>query len=358
MGARKKSGTESPLVTERLPGRTIHHNGREMLYFSGTSYLGMSQLPAFKELIKEGIDRIGTHFGGSRLSNVQIDIFEKAEEELARFCGAESALLLSSGSFAGYVLSQGVPAESRIFVAPGTHSALWKSFHPPAEMPRSLWEEQTLEQLRKYRGKAIVLSNTVDPLFCKKIDMSWLKKATDPERITVVADDSHGIGVTGPSGAGSFASWAGSFPGKTLFMGSLGKGMGIPAGYVLGDTNTIKTLRTTRIFGGSSPPNPAFLYAWLQGRNLYEEQLQKLRRNIDLLHRLTNTDDHFHYLDHFPVFHCKDPDMDRNLLQKHIVISAFNYPGPNDPKITRVVLNALHREEDIEELVVGLGGEV
>lgn len=355
MGARKKTGIETPLVTERLPGRTIHHDGREMLYFSGTSYLGISQLPAFKELIKEGIDRIGTHFGGSRLSNVKIDIFERAEEKLALLCGAESALLLSSGSFAGYVLTQEVPAESRIFVAPGTHSALWKNFHPPADMPRSLWEEQTLEQLREYRGKAIVLSNTIDPLFCKKIDMGWLKKAAEPERITVVADDSHGIGVMGPSGAGSFASWSGSLAGKTLFMGSLGKGMGIPAGYVLGDSNTIEKLRATRIFGGSSPPNPAFLYAWTKGRSLYKKQLQKLRSNISLLHRLIKTDDHFHHRDHFPVFHCKDPDKDRDLLQKQIVISAFNYPGPNDPKITRVVLNSLHREEDIEELVEAIG---
>ncbi len=336
--------------TAVLPGRTISHNGEEFLYFSGTSYLGICQLAEFKELIKTGLDRVGTHFGGSRLSNIQVDIFAETEKKLAELCGAPGALLFSSGSFAGYSLTEIVPENSEILIAPGTHSALWKNFTPPPQTSRQKWEADCLDQLEKTDRPVFVLTNTVDPLFCKDIDMSWLENANRPERITVIADDSHGIGVLGPDGGGSYSKWAAGFGGQTIFMGSLGKGIGIPAGYVLAQPDTIAALKSTRTFGGSSPPNPAFLYAWFHGEDIYKRQLQKLRKHISLFHKKTQTENLFHFQSGFPVFHCKQPETEQILSEEKIIISSFNYPGPGDPKVTRAVLNALHEEEDILRL--------
>jgi 8-amino-7-oxononanoate synthase len=39
------------------------------------------------------------------------------------------------------------------------------------------------------------------------------------------------------------------------------------------------------------------------------------------------------------------------LLKHKILISSFSYPNPNDPAITRIILNALHTEWDIDALV-------
>ena len=57
--------TES-FTIDYLPNRTIHHDGREYLFFSGTAYLGIPQHPAFRQLLTDSIGRYGTTYGSSR----------------------------------------------------------------------------------------------------------------------------------------------------------------------------------------------------------------------------------------------------------------------------------------------------
>ena len=84
-----------------LPGRTVQIAGEPWLYFSGTGYLGAGWNPDLQRLVLEGMQQYGLHFGGSRLSNIRLDIFEETETFLANYTGAEKALLLSSGTLAG-----------------------------------------------------------------------------------------------------------------------------------------------------------------------------------------------------------------------------------------------------------------
>ena len=338
------------MISSELPGRTIKTQKGELLYFSGTSYLGLAQLPEFKELIKEGIDKVGTHFGGSRLSNIQIDIFELAEEKLAAWCGSESALLLTSGSQAGFMVANVKKQASNISAAPGTHSALWSHFLLGIDSEKNCWQKK----LDPPSGKSLILSNTVDSLFCQPSHLDQIQIQSQGTESLVIADDSHGIGVLGEDGSGLYKEWKTKLSGDLIFMGSLGKGMGLPAGYILGSENVIKEVKSGRTFGGSSPPNPAFLYAWLKSGDLYQRQLQRLRKNMKKFISSISNPEVFNYIDGYPAFHIPQEGWDEFLLQKGIVISSFHYPGPNDPKVTRIVLNALHTDEDIEMLVDGV----
>ncbi|TVR75961.1 MAG: pyridoxal phosphate-dependent aminotransferase family protein [Saprospirales bacterium] len=344
------------LYTDQLPGRTIKHQQGEYLYFSGTSYLGLSQLKEFKELIKEGIDRAGTHFGGSRLSNIQINIYEAAEERLRQMTGAEDALLVSSGSFAGYLISEVLPSEAIFSVAPGTHSALWKHFSPPFEGSRKDWIHENLKNLKPLGKEYFFLQNSTDCLFCTHSDIEWMEQLTGIAGISLVVDDSHGIGLRGGLHDPLYQDWQKYISGDTLFMGSLGKAMGLPAGFILGPSNCLDRIRATPSFGGSSPPNPAFLYAWLKGGEIFEKQLQKLRDNIHYFRSQINIEKYFDSLADRPFFFCKQKGIYTHLLEREIVISSFNYPGPDDPVVTRVVLNALHTNEDIEKLCAEIEG--
>jgi len=335
------------MTSSELPGRTIKTDKGELLYFSGTSYLGLAQLPEFKDLIKDGIDTVGTHFGGSRLSNIQIDIFEQAEKKLAEYCGAESALLLSSGSQAGFMIAQLKTGVSFIQAAPGTHSALWSHFLPDIHSEKNCWEKK----INSSSGKSIILSNTVDSLFCQPSHLDQIKDKSQGIKALIIADDSHGIGVLGENGSGFYKEWQSALDGELIFMGSLGKGMGIPAGFILGSEEIIKQVKNSPNFGGSSPPNPAFLYAWLKGEDLYLQQLQRLRKNLDYFISNSNHLSEFSFLADYPVFYVPTKGLDDYLETKGIVISSFHYPGSQDPKVTRIVLNALHREEDLERLL-------
>lgn len=317
------------------------------MYFSGTSYLGLAQLPEFKELIKEGIDKVGTHFGGSRLSNIQIAVFEEAENKLAECCGAESALLLSSGSQAGYMVAQIKTKSSHVSAIPGTHSALWSHFLSDMDSEDNFWKRDTPNS----KGEMVILSNTVDSLFCQPSPLADIKLKSDQTDSLVIADDSHGIGILGEDGRGLFRKWQSELRGELIFMGSLGKGMGLPAGFILGSEVVIEAIKSSRTFGGSSPPNPAFLYAWLNGEQLYRQQWERLRANINQFTSSIRNLDHFDFIEGYPVFHIKNEGLDDIFLKNGIVISSFHYPGPQDPKVSRIVLNALHSREDIEQLL-------
>nr|MBS0037636.1 pyridoxal phosphate-dependent aminotransferase family protein [Saprospiraceae bacterium] len=268
------------MVTSQLPGRTITSKGREYLYFSGTSYLGLSQLADFRELVKEGMDRVGIHFGGSRLSNIQIDVFDESEVLLAEKCGAEAALIVSSGTVAGQTASFLAPKTSRVYVAPGTHAAFSTYFQPPSDGGRADWEKLMKKSINSTSEKTVIVTNSVDPLYCQPIDIDWMRSLVNGKNTTLIVDDSHGMGVMGARGEGLYTNWSSASPGNVIFAGSLGKAMGIPAGFVLGNRDDIHPLKSTRTYGGSSPANPAFLYAFNRAEEIHRRQLSKLRTNI------------------------------------------------------------------------------
>ncbi len=62
------------------PGRTCMIDGKEFLFFSGYSYLGMNHVKKFKDFVKEGIDKYGILFPSSRISNTRLKLYEKFEK--------------------------------------------------------------------------------------------------------------------------------------------------------------------------------------------------------------------------------------------------------------------------------------
>src|SRR5215216_6199390 len=89
------------LTLNETPGRTAFINGKEYLFFSGYSYLGMQYIPEFVALIKEGIDKYGWLFPSSRISNTQVAIYEECESLLSSITQTENTVLVSSGFMAG-----------------------------------------------------------------------------------------------------------------------------------------------------------------------------------------------------------------------------------------------------------------
>ena len=109
---------------EQIPGRTAEIQGQPFLYFSGTAYLGMGHLPEFQHFVQTGMEKYGLNFGGSRLSNVRFDIFEKAESFLAQVGQSEAALTVSSGTVAGQLVAKYFEREASLHYAPESHPAI------------------------------------------------------------------------------------------------------------------------------------------------------------------------------------------------------------------------------------------
>lgn len=335
---------------DHLPGRAFRQNGTEWLYFSGTAYLGMPHLPAFRTAVMEGMIRYGTNFGGSRRSNLQLAVFAEAERAMAHWVGTEAALTVSSGSLAGQLLVRFLGEQGPCQFAPNVHPALW----PADGQQRSTTWQNWLEDIHQIKSSADtpvqLFCSSVDPLRAGRVSFDWLHELPADRTFRVIVDDSHGLGVLG-EGSGIYSLLPTYDHIEYIIVGSLAKGPGLPGGAIFGRQALVDALWRSPFFIGASPMVPAYLYAWLLTRALLREQWLRLRQNIDWLERQWPAEVAVRHQPEYPVFYLPESPVSERLQAQQILISSFPYPGPDDPVINRVVVNALHQEKDMETLV-------
>lgn len=339
------------IETNALPGRTIVAEGKERLYFSGTSYLGIHKNIVFQELLRDGFSQYGTGYSSSRSSNVQLAIFEESETWLANFTGAPSALTFSSGYLAGQALIRSLDTGQPFLYAPQTHPALWRSAKDNVQGQYQEWVSY-LDTKSDYGNKEVVIvANSVDPLYAKAHSFDWVAHLPSYSSITLVIDDSHGLGVLGERGRGIYATIKPLLPAHVSLVvaSSLGKALGVPGGVVLGDISIIQHLRKSPYFMAASPIIPAYLYAMLRAEKLYGVLQNQLKQRVEQFQSYGQDTSLFQYFGTYPVFYSADQQICR-ALKEQCVLSSFPYPNPDSDCITRAVINALHTEQDIDTL--------
>lgn len=313
-----------------------------MSVFSGTSYLGLDRHPNFLQLVQEGMALYGVHYGGSRRSPLTPDIFAEAEAYLARWTGAPAALLTSSGTSAGQLVVRFLATHQRhLHYSPGVHPALWW----PGAREHTSWQHWA-KQLQE--RKVVSLTDAIDPLAVREPDWRLLPPEGDG---TLVVDDSHAIGLLGTSGAGSWQKLRRYWSGKLVVVASLGKALALPAGIILGAEDFIAALREQPQFGGASPPAPAPIYAFLQAPALIARQRRLLQAGIDYVQQALTAHPDLHFLPNYPVISVRKHEWTAQLAAGGITISSFTYPGPGDPRYSRIILRADHSQEALMRLV-------
>lgn len=340
-------------IIDSIPGRTVLMEGKEYLYFSGTSYLGISRNLEFNKLLTEGLKRYGHNYSSSRKSNLQLAVFKEAEDYLTRLTGSEATLTMSSGYMAGQIVVQMLLNLQRndFIYAPNTHPAIWRT---PEDFYTGDFEEwtQNLNTLVKNcnQGKIVILSNAIDPLFCKKHTFDWINELPKDREFVVVLDDSHGLGITGKNGAGIISTLNPPDHVSLIVTGSLGKALGIPGGVVFSSKSIINKIKKSAFFGGSSPAIPAYLYAFLGAEEIYRKARLDLENNVESFEAKINGLDIFHYTPKYPVFYTPHNNLSSSLLKQDILASSFPYPTSEDELVTRIIISSLHTASDIEKL--------
>ncbi|UFH54136.1 aminotransferase class I/II-fold pyridoxal phosphate-dependent enzyme [Spirosoma sp. KNUC1025] len=361
MSERATEQMSESFTVNQLPNRTIRHNGQEYLFFSGTAYLGLPQHPAFQQLMAESVNQYGTVFGSSRNGNLRLSVYEEAEAKLAAVVGAPSALTLSSGMMAGQVISNWLRSQNATFLyGSNAHPAMWHQ--PSVDLPtRSFadWSAQLADQVRSLTAaqtslKPIaILVNSLDAVRSEYYDFNWIDALPDDVPLTLVVDDSHGIGVLN-NGRGIWPSLPQKPNISVIVTASLAKAMGLPGGAIFGDSATLTAIRRTAFFGACSPMPPACLAAFLQADTLYTEGREQLSRNVALAEQFLGSTGLFQQADGYPVFYTEQDALYGYLLEKGIFIYSFAYPTAADRANTRIVISAFHTLEDIKRVAEGV----
>jgi len=339
------------LKADGIPGRTVVCDGKEYLFFSGTAYLGMNCNSEFSSYLAEGMKSYGTNYSSSRNANFRLKVYEEAEEQLAKFTGAEAALTVSSGYMAGQLTIRAFEGAGAFLFAPNAHPALWTK---PADFFYAGfedWVSKLKDTISPHTSTELfIITNSLDPLLAKQYNFDWVTSLPVNRKITLIIDDSHGFGICGNNGAGIYSQVKRAENVTLIVVSSFGKAMGIPGGIVLSDKKTIGLLKKSPYFNTSSPIAPAYLYAYLKSGKLYEQQRKLLYGNIRRFRSLADDTHLFACFENYPVFYTGQNDLSDFLMDKNILISSFAYPLPEDDLITRIVINSDHQPQDIDLL--------
>lgn len=332
-------------------GRTIYLDGREYLFFGGTSYLGLATNPEYTELFIEGLKRYGINNGTSRSNNVQQAIFDEAEQYAAQRFGFEYSLLLSSGYLAAQFVVKALSAEGELLYAPSCHPSLWKNQNPDVSGNFENWGKQTVDYINQASETSfVIISNSLDNMTPMRYDFSIFSRISKEKKVVLLLDDSHGIGVLYKDGLSLLPQDLPEGNIELIVVASLAKGLATDAGLILANKKRIEAFRRSNFYTGASPSSPAALHAFVYGEHIYRQQFDRLQANILHFANVSAGKCNLKSIPHFPVFSSQDTGLYTRLVEAGILVSSFPYPLPTDPLLNRIVINAHHKPEDLELL--------
>lgn len=328
-------------IVDGKPGRTVGLNGSQFLFFSGYNYLGINQDEEFLSLILEGVKKYGWVFPSSRISNTQLSIYQECEAFLSEYTGSEDTVLLSSGFVAGKLASSLYPS---LINAPGSHPAILQS--EAHNMSFNEWCSWLMQRVTNSKGAFAIATDSLNIFSAEQYNFSFLKYIRN--KLNVLIDDSHGIGLTGEEGKGISSIVPQNDLVSYTFCYSLSKAFGIAGGAVSCTKQEASVLRSFPEYTASSPVSPSQIYAFLRGHDIYARQRERLLNNIQYFISLIKDIPGIAYSSKFPVFILPGFVDETIFYRNSILISSFAYPDPSGEKLKRIVLNALHTREDLE----------
>ncbi|MFQ3181422.1 MAG: 8-amino-7-oxononanoate synthase [Polaribacter sp.] len=335
---------------DKLPNTTAIINKIAHIYFSGTSYLGVSTLPQFQEVIFKNIKIWGTSYGSSRNANLKLNVYKRGEEFLSNFLNTQDCTTVSSGTLAGqFAIGTLEKIVTSFFYMPKTHPAIL----PENAIP--VFNENGLNPLLIDENKETIciVVDAIAALETEPFNFDFLHEISSLKKVFLLVDESHSFGVLGKNGNGISSTIKTNKNIEIVSVSSLTKAFGINGGIIAGKKSFINLIKENPLFVGSSGINPAFLESFLDGQDLYKNQRKKLHENCTYVYENLKYLDKINISKNYPVFFINDEKIADYLLTKKIVITSFYYPT-SSKKINRIVLNANHTKEQLDILIENL----
>jgi 8-amino-7-oxononanoate synthase len=271
---------------QQLGGSRVRWRGRDLIYFSGCDYFRLSEHPAVRKAAVDGLKKFGLNVAASRLTTGHHKIYDELERELAKFFGAEDALLVPTGYLAGIIVAQALGADfSYALIDQCAHPALLEAAGQ-LEYPVLRYRHQDTgdfaRRIKRYgRGvRPLVLTDGVFPQEGLIAPLKTYLKCLPHDGMMIV-DDAHGAGVLGKKGQGTL-EFEGVGRGQIIQCMTLSKAFGVFGGAILGTRELReKILERSRAFIGSTPLPLPLANAALQSLKILKEQGNALRKKLN-----------------------------------------------------------------------------
>ena len=285
LAARAAKGLRRDLApTVRLGGARVVRGGRELISFACNDYLDLGHHPRVIAAGQAAIARRGAGAGGSRLVTGDAPELSALEAALARFKGAEDAVVFGSG----YLANVGVaPA----LVGPGdlvlldalSHSCMWAgarlsgarveafAHNDPADLERRLAAGRAAGA-----DRVLVMTERVFSMDGDRAPLSALLEIAARHDAWTLVDDAHGFCVVESEDR------------APLEMGTLSKALGGYGGYLCASRSVCDMLRNrARAFVYTTGLPPACAAAALAALEIATAEPDRRARPLALAQRLS-----------------------------------------------------------------------
>ncbi|WP_420457066.1 aminotransferase class I/II-fold pyridoxal phosphate-dependent enzyme [Rubrivirga sp.] len=252
---------------------------RSMLMFGSNNYLGLATHPRVVRAVQDAVGAVGVGAGGPPILNGHGPLHRQLEERLAAHEGKEAALVFSSGYSANVGLMSALPGpRDVVFYDEEIHASTLDGLKMGRIEARS-FPHNDARRLDTLLGEASATYQNafvaVEGVYSMSGTVGRLDRigeVTARHGATLIVDEAHGTGVTGPHGAGTVAMFdAGDA--ADVVMGTFSKAFGVSGGFVAADADVVDYLRYfARSYVFSTAPSTAICAAVLAGLDVMEDE--------------------------------------------------------------------------------------
>ena len=280
-------------------GPTVIIDGKEVIMAGSNNYLGLSIHPEVVKAAREAINVYGSSCSGSRYLNGTLKIHTELEEQLADFCGMESALLFTTG----FLTNQGVlptlvhrneyiltDKDNHASIVAGTLIAKARGTHIVRYLNNDM--DSLEKQLQKIPADApkLIVTDGVFSMSGFVVDLPRMVTLAKKYRARLMLDEAHSLGVLGKGGIGTCGHF-GLKNGRDvdLVMGTFSKSLASLGGFIAGEYKVIDYIKhhsQALIFSASLPPaSVAAVRATLNIIRKEPERVERIREIGDYIRK-------------------------------------------------------------------------
>jgi glycine C-acetyltransferase/8-amino-7-oxononanoate synthase len=343
----------------------VRFRGRKLVYFSGCDYFRLARNPKLAVAAVSSLHKNGLNVAASRITTGNRQIYVQLEAKLAKFFGADAAVILPDGYLAPIAVAQALAGEiTHAFVDEFAHGAL-RDAARMLDCPLEEFQHLDVGRLKQLvsrcgpHAKPLILT---DGMFSHDGSTAPLREYLKVVLSAglVLVDDAHGAGVLGATGAGTL-QFEEVGRRQIIQCATLSKAFGSYGGVVLAShALRQKIWSRSRAFIGTTPLPPPLAGAALMSLKILRTgklKREKLFRKLSYTRtRLRATG--WEIADN-PGPIIRLPAMDEaavatiksRLLSAGIYPPYLKYPGASAQGVFRFVISSEHSRAHLDRLI-------
>ncbi|MBI4650479.1 8-amino-7-oxononanoate synthase [Candidatus Desantisbacteria bacterium] len=214
-------------------------NKKEVLNFCSNNYLGLSTHPEVIAYTIKILNEYGTGAGSSRLIAGNLSPVVMLEEALAKFSGAESALVFPSGYQANIgIITSLAGKNDAIFCDHLCHASIIdgallsraKLFRYPHKNSKAL-KDMLSRYKTKFRRK-LIITESIFSMDGDIAPLSEIAELASKFNTFLLIDEAHAFGILGKEGRGALEIFGLKPEKAVMVMGTMGKTLGSSGAFV------------------------------------------------------------------------------------------------------------------------------